>query len=352
MIEVKKAHELDIVELTEDLPEYGLHRGAQGTVVEVFDSPEEAYMIEFLEDSGAISKIADWVKPEQIKNISVIATDFYKKGMEALNNGVFVESLRNLRKAVNLIPSYIGGMHNSLAQSIGPHEDWGKFIFAMHLIRLIDPYYEIARDNLAIAYLNNGVQEAKNGKYEESLRFFHAALAVEASQEIITLIKKNIVASHTILGIQAFRDGNLEEALTLFRSAHFIASNEITRRNFGKAHFHFANFCANIGDLARAIDSYERAEDAGLLLPEVLNNHACALAESKQFEKAMMLLETAQVLAPEDEIIKSNLSKLLEVSQVSALNVEAMTSSFFTEDIEINFLSPPPMDTVSLRMSA
>ena len=69
MIGVTKAHELDTVELTEDLPEYGLHRGAQGTVVEVFDTPEEAYMIEFLEDSGETSKIADWVKPSQIKNI-------------------------------------------------------------------------------------------------------------------------------------------------------------------------------------------------------------------------------------------------------------------------------------------
>lgn len=69
MIEVKKAHELDIVELTEDLPEYDLSKGARGTIVEVFDRPEEAYMIEFLEDSGAISKIADWVKPGQFKNI-------------------------------------------------------------------------------------------------------------------------------------------------------------------------------------------------------------------------------------------------------------------------------------------
>ena len=69
MIEVRKAHELDIVELTEDLPEYGLRRGAQGTVVEVFDEPEEAYMVEFLEDSGETSKLADWVRPGQIKNV-------------------------------------------------------------------------------------------------------------------------------------------------------------------------------------------------------------------------------------------------------------------------------------------
>lgn len=62
-----KAQELDIVVLTEDLPEYGLKRGEKGTVVEVFDDPEEAYMLEFVDESGASSKIADWVKPDQIK---------------------------------------------------------------------------------------------------------------------------------------------------------------------------------------------------------------------------------------------------------------------------------------------
>lgn len=69
MIEVTKAQELDVIELTEDLPEYDLRRGAQGTVLEVFGNPEEAYMIEFLENSGEISKIADWVKPSQIKMV-------------------------------------------------------------------------------------------------------------------------------------------------------------------------------------------------------------------------------------------------------------------------------------------
>jgi hypothetical protein len=69
MIEVTKAHELDIVELTEDLPEYDLRRGARGTVLEVFGQPEEGYMIEFLEEEGEVSKIADWVKPSQINNV-------------------------------------------------------------------------------------------------------------------------------------------------------------------------------------------------------------------------------------------------------------------------------------------
>ena len=123
MIETKKAHELDIVELTEDLPEFGLRRGERGTVVESFDNPEEAYMLEFVDKSGMSSRFAYGVKPDQIKNIDVIAKEFYTEGMKALSNGKFVEALRNLRKAVDLIPSYVRGVHNSLAQSIGPHED-------------------------------------------------------------------------------------------------------------------------------------------------------------------------------------------------------------------------------------
>jgi hypothetical protein len=69
MIETKKAHELNIVELTEDLPEFGLHRGEQGTVVHVFDDPEEAYILEFIYESGATSTLAYGVKPEQIKTV-------------------------------------------------------------------------------------------------------------------------------------------------------------------------------------------------------------------------------------------------------------------------------------------
>ncbi|MCA1635046.1 MAG: DUF4926 domain-containing protein [Acidobacteria bacterium] len=351
MIETKKAHELDIVELTEDLPEFGLRRGERGTVVEAFDSPEEAYMLEFVDESGSPSRLAYGVKPDQIENIDVLAKDFFKRGFEALNELDFVEALRNFRKAVNLIPSYVGALHNSLAQSLGPTEDWGKFSFAMQLVRLIDPNYEIARDNLAIAYLNWGVQEAKNGKYDESLHCFHAALAVKASQDIISLVRENIAASYSALGVQAFRNGDMERTLFLFRSAHFVASNEMTRQNFGKAHFHFANFCSNAGDLSRAIDSYQRAEDSGLILPEVLNNHACALAESRQFAGAITILETAQTLAPEDNVIKSNLSKLLEIIQVSAPNFEPVAGDFITEDIEIDFLKPP-MNTVALRVSA
>jgi hypothetical protein len=66
MLETKKAHLLDIVELTEDLPEFGVRRGERGAVVEVLDDPEEAYILEFVDKSGTSSRLAYWVRPHQI----------------------------------------------------------------------------------------------------------------------------------------------------------------------------------------------------------------------------------------------------------------------------------------------
>jgi hypothetical protein len=66
-----KAKELDVVKLTEDLPQYGLCMGEQGTIVEVFSDPEEAYMIEFQQNLSGNSIIADWVLPTQLETLDV-----------------------------------------------------------------------------------------------------------------------------------------------------------------------------------------------------------------------------------------------------------------------------------------
>lgn len=348
MIEVRKAHELDVVELTEDLPEYGVRRGARGTVVEVFEKPEEAYMIEFLENDGEISKLADWVKPAQIKNIDLIAREFYVKGMKALEQEDFREALCNLRVAINLIPSYVRGLHNSLAQSVGPRENWPMFIKAMQLVLLLNSHYEIARKNLGIAYLNLGVQIAKSGDYRESLKAFHFALATQTSSEVVSLIKENIAASYTALGNEAFRRNEMENFLSFFGSAHFNALNETTKLNLAKAHFHYANFCADVGKLEEAIYSYQAAEDAGFMLPEVLNNHACVLAGSGRLAEAIMTFEAANSLAPHDQTIRVNLSRLLELREIQSPNI---SQDLIIERVEIEFPTLP-MSTVPLHVAA
>jgi len=53
MTETRKFREVELVELLEDLPAYQVSKGELGVVVEVFDSPTEAYDIEFVDDSVA-----------------------------------------------------------------------------------------------------------------------------------------------------------------------------------------------------------------------------------------------------------------------------------------------------------
>ena len=67
MLETKKFQELEMVELVEDLPEYDLKKGEIGVVVEVFDTPSEAYDLEFVDESGRSSRFAYSVRPNQIK---------------------------------------------------------------------------------------------------------------------------------------------------------------------------------------------------------------------------------------------------------------------------------------------
>jgi Flp pilus assembly protein TadD len=343
MIEVKKAHELDIVELTEDLPEYGLRRGAQGTVVEVFDKPEEAYMIEFLENSGATSKIADWVKPDQIKNVDAIAREIYIHGITYLQAGKTIEAAREIRQAVELIPSYIRELHNSLSIPLAKDEDWPKLRQAMLFIQLIDPTYEYARYNLAIAYLNDGAQEANKGNYEKALTLFYSALRVESPLNIVSLIKENIANSYTLLGIQAHKNGNFQSTVTNMEGAYTFNPNERTRHDLGVAYFNLALFYGNSGDLQKARTYYRQAEDTGMILPEVLNNHACALAETGEVDEAILILDSAKALAPKDRVIQSNLLKLLK---------SKTTIGFIAEDTHAEFYPVPPMNVVGLSLAA
>lgn len=47
-----KFKEFDVVRLTADFPDLGLKTGEEGTVIEAFGSPKEAYMVEFLYHDG------------------------------------------------------------------------------------------------------------------------------------------------------------------------------------------------------------------------------------------------------------------------------------------------------------
>ncbi|MCI0487389.1 MAG: DUF4926 domain-containing protein [Blastocatellia bacterium] len=334
MLETRKAQELDVVELTEDLPEYGLNRGQRGAVITAFDDPCEAYDLEFVDESGE-SQFAYSVRPEQIININVLAKEIFERGIDLLNRGSQLEAEREFQRAIELIPSYIGVLHNSIVKSSEGSNDWEEGIEIMRFVLRIDPQYKPARDNLAIAFLNLGVQKAKEDDINEACLLYYRALGVESSQEIVSDIRKNLAAAYTFLGLQSHESGQFEEARGRMLRAFEIAPNENTRHNLGLAYAFSGGFFLDQDELEKSIWLFESAEDAGLVTPKLLNDYGVALARSNRLDEAIRAFERALELAPENKDIQANL-ELAKSNAVTGFNRGQLSAEFYP---------PPPMQS-------
>ncbi|HEY6806103.1 MAG TPA: DUF4926 domain-containing protein [Pyrinomonadaceae bacterium] len=127
-MELQKAKALDVVSLTEDLPQYGLSSGDRGTVVEVFSEPEEAYMVEFQKDPSRGSVIAEWVLPGQIQPLDTQAQALFEAGINHLNDGEIVAAVDSFQQAIKLKPGLIRLLRNGLSEKFAGNQDWKTFI--------------------------------------------------------------------------------------------------------------------------------------------------------------------------------------------------------------------------------
>src|SRR5437016_696299 len=99
-----KALEGDVVELVVDLPENNLKRGQRGVVITAFAEPSEAYDLEMVDESGALTGFAYSVKPSQFTNLS---REAFVRAMRAVERVDLVSAERELKTAIAFRPSYI-----------------------------------------------------------------------------------------------------------------------------------------------------------------------------------------------------------------------------------------------------
>jgi Flp pilus assembly protein TadD len=218
-----------------------------------------------------------------------------------------------------------------------PINEWGRFVAAMRFVIAIDPTYVLAKHNLAIAFLNWGAEEANKGGYEIALQLFHSALHVGAQDEVTQLIKENISTTHTALAVRAYRKGDLPTATRHFGIAFTFNDSERTRHDLGLAFFHIGDFHLKKNEAESAVMYYEWAQDTGLITPEVLNNHGCALISKGDLDDAIVMFEHAHALAPKDAVIEANLARAIESKSVI---------EFVTQSISDEFNPLPPMNVL------
>jgi len=317
----RKAQELDVVELVGDLPEYGVKKGERAVVTTAFGEPEEAYDLEFADESGRSPRFAYSVKPEQIISTNEIADNAFAEASKLINSGARFEGRRKLREAVRLKPTLAGALLNSVLVSFGTSNDFDGLIRALRLVCELNPDYELARTNLVGAYLNRGIQQAKTGDVEGALQLFYPAMGIATSEETISWVKQNLAAAHTSLAIKAHnqargeRDSegalkHLRDVSTHMARACAIDPNEHTRRNLGLAYAYSGNGLLKNKDFETAAGFFEVAEDAGVSFPELHNNHGVALAFSGQLDAAIEQFESALEMDPTHATAQFNMAQV------------------------------------------
>ena len=278
MLVTRKAQELDVVELTEDLPEYALDRGMQGTVVAAFEKPDEAYDLEFVDGSGQ-STFAYGVRPNQIIGGDEVAERMFASGLALLKKRNPAEAEQRLKETIRLRPHYAAVLHNILVDQLGASRNWSGLIEAIRLVIRLNPDYHesghslaaYAKDNLANAYNNLGVESAERENSVRALVLFDIALAVGPTNDIASRIRRNIVKACTSVGIRAHEDGNPAQCLLFMERACEIESSDQTRHNVGVALVHLALNLRETGQSQEARDALQWAIDSGLfdLQPEI-----------------------------------------------------------------------------------
>ncbi|MFL6273882.1 MAG: tetratricopeptide repeat protein [Blastocatellia bacterium] len=326
MIATRKAQLLDVVEVLEDLPQFDVKRGERGAVVEVFDEPEEAYIIEFVDGTGK-SRIAYWVKPSQIATIDELAKEIFESGLAIFKSGNYAEAERIFKRAIEMKPSYLGVFHNSVINSLRHTREWQRFMTGLRLVLRLDPNDQIAQNNLAIAYMNFGIDKAKEGDFSFALQSLYRALGVATSPDIITNVRQSLAAVYTSWGVQAYNKGDFEFALRCMSWARENAPNATTRHNLSMAYAHLAYWEFNKRNFELAKAHFESAEDMGLVLPELLNDYGVTLIQLGKLDEAVRAFERSLELSPENVTTKMNLD-LARKQAASGFSIDAMKITF------------------------
>jgi tetratricopeptide (TPR) repeat protein len=335
MLATRKAQELDVVELTEDLPEYDLKRGERGAVVAAFDEPSETYDLEFVDESGG-SRFAYSVKPEQIATIESLAKEAFEQGTRLQQQGKEPAAERQFSRAILLDPGYLAALHNQMITSFGNSDDFARLIPALRFILRLDPTYRIARQNLALAFFRYGAEQEMAGNTVIAVEHFFLALGVGPTDEVELGIRLCLASIFTSEGIRAYEQGDHEQAYLSLLKACEVRPDVTTRHNLAVAFIHRAQASMEARDYQKAVALFERAEDLGLFSPELTNDYGVALAGAGKLDEAIRAFERALLLAPGNLTIQINRKRIEAVVEGRLGDDE-----FRTVDVEAEFLPLP-----------
>lgn len=281
---------------------------------------------------------------KELENQYVAYQAFEKGLLQLLRKESLVEARNNILKAIEVMPSYLGYLNNQLVDNFYANKNWLEAIEAFHFVMDLRPDYEIVRNNLAMIFVNYAVEIVKKGQvlnehtFIQAIEYLSRALTIGSSEEVSDLARNNLAAIYTLYGKWLYEKGSFDKALTNMQLALSYRVDRYTKVNIGKCYTALASASLEKGDFEFAASCFQRSEESGFILPEVLNDHAVALARIGYFDQAIIKFESALKLDPTSDLTRYNL-KL--VTERNTKLKTAIINKPSVEEIEMSWQTKP-----------
>jgi tetratricopeptide (TPR) repeat protein len=269
--------------------------------------------------------VATYTKLVNKLSSQVETHEVFEKGLALLiNNGDLLQAKEHILTAIGSMPSYLGVLNNVLLQRYKVTKDWEEAIRTFEFILDIKPDYEVARNNLAMLFVNYGVwlwektpvpmKSANLGSFDMAaiqphmmaLSYLRNALSISTDEEVLKYAKQNLAAAHIQLAKWSYDKDDMQKALMFIETSLSYKTSDQIRRFIGELYAEQASKSLEKGYYEQASLHFQMAENSGFIVAEVYNDHGVALAKASQFEEAIFKLARATELDPENITIRSN----------------------------------------------
>jgi tetratricopeptide (TPR) repeat protein len=311
---------LDVVKVQDS--DSGPGKGAQGTIVGSLGGPLGTALIEIADEFGV--PLAFVSRPSsELKKVWDVATsktrpteipeaqELFETGILYLQNGLIPRSKEYLGKAFSIDRNLARDMLNKTI----PLAESGAFetaIFICELLLELVPNYDLARENLAIAFLNRGIAFGRQGFFAKAIEDFDRALLVRPSDRIIEAVRKNTAAAYGNVGVLNAETKQYREALRFLQWALELDPLSVTvGKNLGITMIALSVLTIQGTSISAKEDILRQPLMMGLTLSECLNAYGATLATLGKFAEAKEALEDAIKADPRNETPKKNLEILL-----------------------------------------
>lgn len=317
---------LDVVEFEDSALGTAVKR--KGTIVETFGEPPSAVLVETTDSEGVplshfTRNIEDvvkvWALGDQSPETKVRGADqYFEEGFLLLQNGLFGRAREHFAKAFSGDPKLAASLlnaTNALAQN-------GKFDAAIRVYELIlelQPQYELARQNLAAAHVQKGIQVGRAGLLNQAIEQFSKALMLRPREASMALIRLNLVAAYTQLAIRYSDFKQYQEAVGYFLVAFELSPSDATQRNLAIALVATSASKTEIASQVPDAEFFKQAMQMGLTFSECLNSYGATLAHHGRISEATFALKRAVQVDPRNQLARMNLDTISRTQNPSDL---------------------------------